>query len=275
MMKKVWVVESIRYKKDGAVITALHKDYKTEETVFLPAEEFIREALKEKEILDDEHWKKLKEDAAYFSAYRECLRKLSIKDRTEKEILDILYEQKGLTAEKRKEILVKLKKKNLVNDADYAENRIGDLRMALYGKNRIYRSLKEKGIEENLIREKLDSESPQKEVERGTEYARRLESMLNSVPYREKKTRLKQKLMTHGYDSQDCDTIIASITVSKDDEKEERLLEKAAESAYRRHSGKKEGRELKNAVIRLLLGKGFGYEDIMTVIGKMEEQNES
>ena len=275
MMKKVWVVESIRYKKDGAEITAVHKETKTEETVFLPSEEFIRESLKEKESLNEDRWGKLKSDAAYFGAYRECLRKLTLKDRTEKEITEILYGQKGLNAEKRKEILDKLKKRNLVNDVEYAENRIAELRMSLYGKNRIIRSLKEKGIEENLIWEKLESEDPNKEIERGRELAKKIESTLGSVPFREKKTRLKQKLMTRGYDPQDCDTILSSITLLKDPAKEGSLLKKAAESAYRRYSGKKKGRELQSAVIRSLLGKGFGYEDIMTVIETMEEQDES
>ncbi len=261
-MAEKYTVLKTEIKKDGVTVILAQKDSEPD-VLELSLEDFLEESLHENDRISSAQYLDLKKKSVRYKAYRLCIRKLSVKDRTEKEIRGILSEQAELSKKDAEEIFGKLKRKGYIDDSGYADTVIQDLRASLFGKERILKVLKEKGISEELIREKLNAEKPEKEIERGAQYAGMLIKTLDKYPQKEKRGRLLRKLVYRGYEKDDCTEILSSITFEKNEEKEHALLRKAFDSAYTRHARKYEGPALKNAVLRSLLSKGFRYDDIM------------
>ena len=138
---------------------------------------------------------------------------LSRKDRTIKEITDKLNE-KGFDIEIKNGVLDKLKEYNYLNDEVYCEKYINDkIKFSKYGKNKIKANLYLKGVDKDIISQKII------EIDSNIEYDRALELARKKLPSLQKydKIKIKAKLGNHliskGFDFDVVNKVIREVII--------------------------------------------------------------
>ncbi|MGB4984629.1 MAG: RecX family transcriptional regulator, partial [Erysipelotrichaceae bacterium] len=228
---------------------------------------------KNDKILADVMEKLLIEEQA-IKAYNYILRKLSIKDRCEKEVHLLIKEKFDLTDKSINKLINYLKEKNYINDERYVSEYITSKQALLQGKNKIKYNLLSKGIEPKIVNDTLDNINESNEQALAILYANKIANTIIGKSIIEKKKILTKKLYNQGYDISLIEHIVETLNYSNDVNNELLNLEKNAYKAYLKYSRKYQGQDLRNHVYRYLVLKGFKYEDIYVVIDRMEWNNE-
>lgn len=160
-----------------------------------------------------------------------------------------------------KEIVFILKKEGLLDDARYAEDYAASKEAALYGPNRILDALRyEKGIAPEVL-EGLKFERQDKQVER---LMPSLERRYASLPYRAKRQKIEKAIVDRGYDREVARRFAEQI--AEDPKAVRKRLAADCAKAKASYSRKYEGYELRQRIIRSLLGKGYKMDMIEEVL---------
>ncbi|BEP29851.1 regulatory protein RecX [Helicovermis profundi] len=126
-----------------------------------------------------------------------ALNVLSYRDRTEKEIRDKMttkeYEKSVID-----EVLLKLKKLNLINDVEFTEKYV-EFRIERYGKNRLKQELFRKGISKEIIENVLSYVGEDEEFLAAKEIAIKKFNQYGDIPFEKKYNRLMGLLSRKGY----------------------------------------------------------------------------
>lgn len=137
---------------------------------------------------------------------------LSRKDRTKKEIADKLLD-KGYDIVIINNVLDKLLEYNYINDEIYCEKYIKDkINFSKYGKNKIKANLYAKGVDKNIISQKII------EIDNNLEYDRALALAHKKLPSLQKYDKLKVRaklgnhLISKGFDFDVVNKVIREIT---------------------------------------------------------------
>ena len=245
------------------------------ETVFklLPDIFMEHDFHKEQEITNDQY-NELKGLHAYSYAYNRCLRKIALRDQSEKEIRDLLDEQQNLTVKQKEDIVTELKRVGYIDDKELVESYIALSQDNLYGINKIRFNLQNKGIDEAIISEALASVSEEDEIARAKEKATLLMRQTTKKSHREYVNSLKNKLHTAGYSTAVVNAAINSLDIEVDEQQEKSNLEREYETAERRYMRKYEGYELEQKIIACLERKGFRYGDIKEYMNERRAKDE-
>lgn len=213
----------------------------------------------------------LKTKEVQTAAYQACLRKLAIKDRSQKEIVDWLTQNTSCSLESVRIIIQSLKEKGYLNDERYAREHLHSLFASLLGENEVRRRLAKKGISEYLI-QKVLSQKEEQEENFALEYAKKV---LKSSSYSVRKTKdsIRMRLHQRGYTSEVIDGVLNQLDFSKVDAKELEHLRKCANQAKKRYAFKSQGSDLRNRIYRYCLSQGYSHEDIYTVMNDMEDDD--
>lgn len=167
-----------------------------------------------------------------------------------------------------------LMQKNLINDYAYARDRFDSLLKKGYGMRKAVAELRKDGIKDSLIDQILDDYSGDVEFEKAVELVRKY--------YRENKTsspkallvKMRNRLFRRGFSQDVIEKAINSVDFDFNDEHTRLLLEKEYERVYKRYKPKYEKRLLKTKIITFLIQKGYEYEDIVSLIEDVwEEEN--
>lgn len=128
----------------------------------------------------------------------------------------------------------------------------------------ITQKLKEKGIDGAIISEELNQIDM-------TPLAEKI--CLKLLKKYEKQTSLKtlkqkilQNMSQKGFDYHLIQSILNSLELEKDDERESELLKKECDKVYRKYQRRYDGYELKQRTLQALLRKGFDYADITNIL---------
>lgn len=213
----------------------------------------------------------LKTKEVQTAAYQACLRKLAIKDRSQKEIVDWLTQNTSCSLESVRIIIQSLKEKGYLNDERYAREHLHSLFASLLGENEVRRRLAKKGISEYLI-QKVLSQKEEQEENFALEYAKKV---LKSSSYSVRKTKdyIRMRLHQRGYTNEVIDGVLNQLDFSKVDAKELEHLRKCANQAKKRYAFKSQGSDLRNRIYRYCLSQGYSHEDIYTVMNDMEDDD--
>lgn len=214
----------------------------------------------------------LKKKEVETAAYQACLRKLAVKDRSQKEIVDWLTQSSHCSLDSVSRIIKKLKEKGYVDDEHYAQDQIHSLFGTLWGQQEIKRRLLKKGIAESIIDQALEKE-PVDETQLALELAEKwLKGSRDSL--QKTKAKIRLKLSQKGYDSSVINRVIETLNYSKLDAKELDSLQSCAQKAKKRYERKSQGTELRNRIFRYCLSQGYQVEDIYAVMNEMEEHDD-
>ncbi len=234
-----------------------------DEKIMISLENYFRYGVRNLKGLDENLYISFKQDERLLKAYRGCLRKLSGKDHTVKQIKDYLrrYELKSSEID---EQIRRLKEYGLLDDEKYCIGKIAYYHNSLYSARQIRMKLLKNGISEELIKRHLqDDDEYEKALKLATKYAKDKGKSSKAL-----KQSILLKLTGNGYSYENALKAVESLNINNENELE--LLSKEYTKALKKYEKKYDDYELRNHIYAYLLNKGFKTDDIKEI---MEESN--
>ncbi len=265
-----YLLKDCRYKDDTVLLVVDNGE--NEMKIRVSIDSFYSYGLRINEEIEKDVITLLLKEELYTNAYQGCIRKLTYKDRTEKEMRDYLEKEFVLEESTAEKILADLKNKHYIDDERYAQTAVNNFLLQLLGPNWIRRELKKRGIEENLIEEQLEKSGDGESV-RAYELAQKLQNSQRPSSIRKKQMEITTKLMQKGYDAETARSAVSKLNFVEEREGEIDVLRSLALKARNRYGKKYGGSELRNRVYRYLSSQGFAYDDIYLVLNEMERES--
>lgn len=266
-------IESVTMKDELAEITAINRTEKF--TLMMLSDVCIAKELVKGKMVSEKTWDQYRDEEKVAKAYQAAIRKLAVKDRTKKEMFDFLNENTDCTLVQINAVLNHLGERGYIDDGHYTNSMILNLRALLMGKSRIIKTLKDKGIDENLITEALALESADAELNLAIRWAEKVQPTIGGRSLIAKKQKIRQKLLHQGFDLSTTDQAMTFLSFEDElvQEKQNlfRAALKAANRLRRRFSSQK---ELRLAIKKALASQGFKFSDINEVVEEMELEHE-
>ena len=215
-----------------------------------------------KKELSNEFIDKLDIETKYYDIYQKCVKYISIKMRSKKEIINYLEKQQ-VNKEEQDKIVKELIMNGLINDQEYLKAFISDkVHLSNIGPNKIKKELLEHEIDSSLI--DLELQKYEKEI-----WLEKLEKIIqkkwnsnhNSVAIFKQKT--IQELLNLGYEKEDIILEFDNFTFNDSSQ-----FEKTADKVFNQLSKKYNGYELKTKLKAKLYQKGYSIEKINHYIEK-------
>ena len=235
-----------------------------DDRISVSVDDYFHYDLKNQQALDEETYRLLKEHEKVLKAYQSCLRKLSMKDHTVRQIREHL-EKREIPGNDIDSMIKKLIDYDLLNDEKYCQNKIVHYDNDNLSYRQIRQKLKNEGISEQLITEHLKKDDS-KEFEKACVLAEKYERSIRNKTAKMKKQAILSRLAGQGYSYEIASKAADALDLQEENEVE--LLNKEYLKAKRRYEKKYEGYDLKNHIVSYLLSKGFDYENIV----KMTEE---
>lgn len=242
---------------------------KQEERLLVTLDDYAEYGLRKNGTVPTEIVNELRQKEEGVRAYQGCLRRISVKDRTRKEMYDWLTTETSCDIRTINRIIEKLEKKGYIDDERYCEETVASLRLALQGPEKITQMLKKKGIPVEMIENKL-AELPDTTEEDALTYAEKQLSSMKSDSMRKQKYNLKTKLIQRGYSADTADKVLAKLDFTGPDSREIDNLKRCAAKAKQRYEKKYSGSALRNHVFRYCAAQGYEIDDIYVVMDEME-----
>lgn len=245
------------------------KNKKEYEHLLLTLDDYFAAGLRKGGRIDEISLSALRKRESMALAYQKCLKKLAVKDRTSYEMKQWLGKNTELAEDEIAEIVEHLDEKGYINDARYCQESITRMKLALFGKKRITRELKEKGISEEMVNQYLESRDDE-EMQNALAYGRQVLASMPEGSLRKMKQQMYQRLSARGYSSDIINAVVAQLDFGHDETAELDALRTTAAKARRRYKKKYSGSKLRNTVFRYCAAQGFDSEDIYVILDEME-----
>ena len=214
---------------------------------------------------------RIKEEAAL--AYQKCIRRLAIKDRTCKEIYDVLTRETGCTIDVINAIVEKLEEQGYLDDERLCVHQIEFMKKTGIGHDKIVRNLKKRGLPYEMIEEHLSSRMDD-ERENAERYARKLQLTHRHDSLRKTKEYIRSHMVSQGFSADLARDVVEHMDFSENLLREDDNLRQYVQKAIRRLEHKYSGRQLKDMVFRACVSQGFRYDDINAALNELEWNDE-
>ncbi len=208
-----YTIQKIHYSTKYAKLELTSPYDNIELTIF--KETCEKKKMEEGKMITKDDLSQLLEDEKVASAYQICVRKISYKDRTQKEVYDYLMEKTGLNAQQMNLVVSILKAQNLIDDESIVKDQFDSMSEKLLGKHKIVLDLRNRGIPTELIDKYLYRHDFKVERESAIKYARQLLKNINEPSVYSAKEKIRRKLIYRGYDSIIADNAVAALNYSK------------------------------------------------------------
>ena len=266
------ILISVRHRSD-VVECELENKNRTLQIV-VSMEMFVNRGLRKGHELSQETIEELLQHEQVVKAYQSCIRKISRKDRSRKEMYDFLIENTTLEIGQINLLIEHLESRKYIDDETYAKDMVSSLQALLQGKQKIIQTLRKKGISQEIIERVIKLDSLENEVEHALALAEKVKPNIKDKSVRLKKQKLTQKLVIQGFDFNVIELVMRSLSFSEDEKGELDVLRKAALKAKRKYGSKFSGTSLRNAVFNYLDHQGFAFDDIYIILNEMEWDDE-
>ncbi|MBQ9328301.1 MAG: RecX family transcriptional regulator [Solobacterium sp.] len=265
------VVEDVQVKED--IVQLYLKDMqghtRDDLKLLMTLEDYYTDGIRKGMRLSQQHIDMIKKKQDGVQAWRGVMRRIAVKDRTRKEVYDWLTKNTECDIETINSIVERLEEKGYIDDERYCAENISRMKAALFGRERMIRDLRKKGIPSEMVQRMLEEE-PGTEYENAVRYAKKAASSLPDTSRRMKQNKLKAKLMTKGYDSEIADAVVAGFDFDSGVGTELESLRRCAAKAKKRYERKYSGTKLRNTVYRYCAAQGYPLEDIYVILDEME-----
>lgn len=266
--KTSYKVVKTRLSNDTVKLTIKNK-MDDELKLILSVDDYYNHGFRKDSLISLKLANELKENENVVLAYRNALRKLSMKDYSVKQMKESLLRKYELTQYQLYTVINKLQELGLLNDHKYTITRIGVLKESLMSKRAIFNKLIKEGITKEII-EELYEDDDESELLKARKKALKYQVLIKGKSLSYKKQTILTKLVNDGFDLEMSKMVVGELDFSKEMLIEDELLKIQAEKAYNKYRNKYEGYELRNHVFNYLASKGFNLEAIYTVINEME-----
>jgi 1,2-diacylglycerol 3-alpha-glucosyltransferase len=267
-----WTIDDIQVK-DSFVQLYLENDQDEEERLLVTLDDYAGAGLRKGGKITSDTFQRFKEKENGVRAYQGCLVRISIKDRTRKEIYDWLTRETDCDITMINKIVEKLEAQGYINDERYCAEAVSSLKASLYGPDRIVKALMKKGLPADMIHAKLD-ELPDTTEEEAMAYARKCMNSYKNDSVRKMKYGIETKLIQRGYSVETAKKTVNELSMVKAEGRELDNLKKCALKAQHRYARKYQGTELRNHVFRYCISQGYDTDDIYAVIDELEWEND-
>lgn len=248
------------------------KKKKEDIRVVVPIDVYYSEGLRKGMHLSKSAVEQMQANEAATRAYESCIRKISLKDRTRKEMYDWLTRETDCDIESINSIIDKLEMRGYIDDERYCKEAVIRMKQTLMGEERIIRDLRKKGIPQTMTESVLRS-LPEDEETNAMRYVTKCALTIHDVSVPQKKKKLMERMLSKGYDSELSRKIINEMDFSEDKREEINVLRKVALKAKKRYERNYSGTKLRNTVYRYCASQGFQAEDIYTILDELEWDN--
>ena len=236
----------------------LVKLYLEEDKISVSIEDYFKYELGKRSSLDSDTYQILKNNEKILKAYQSCLRKLSLKDHTVKQIRDHLF-KKEIEKEDIDDIIEKLLSYDLLDDEKYCQNKITYYDNENLSYHQIRQKLKTDGVSDDIIGRYLVL-NEKKERQKIDKLVGKYSRSIRNKSHNNVKNAIISKLVNSGFPFSDCKEAAGQLL--KDEKNEIKLLEKEYQKARIRYGKKYEGYDLNRKIMQSLVQKGFAYDDI-------------
>lgn len=272
--ENAYIVTKIKSYDDYVKITVENDKEDVPIKVLLSLDDYFEYKIRKDMHLDRFMIESFKRKETIWKAHQLCIRKLRSKDRTTKEIIDVLSFVDGLDEHDKELIVSDLESKGYLNDEAYAKEYIERMQESMASKRKIIRTLIKKGIDLELI-ESLISQYDSDETKKAYERAKQLYKGIHGKSLKMKKQSVIRKLVNEGFDLGEAKSAMTSLNPKLDEEEQRVALFQVIQKAVRMYQRKYQGNELKNRVVRYCMSKGFSIEEIRIGVDEMEWNNET
>ena len=265
------IVEDVQVKEDIVQIYLGNQKMGPGEDIrlLMSLDDYYNEGIRKGLRLSKDTVERIRKKQEAVRAWRSCMRRIASKDRTRKEIYDWLTRNTACDIETINEIVERLERKGYIDDERYCAENISRMKVALFGRERMERDLRKKGIPAKMIASMLD-EQPDTEYEDARTFAKRAVRTLPDTSRRMKQNKLKSKLIAKGYSSEVADTVAGEFDFHDENMDELENLRRCAAKAKKRYEKKYDGTRLRNTVYRYCSAQGYNAEDIYVILDEME-----
>ena len=211
----------------------------------------------------------LKKMEVFPISYKSCLRKLTNRDYSIKEMSDYLKYKFNLNDIQIKMIIDKLCEKHLLDDYRYAAGKINSFRANFYSRKSMINKLEKAGISKEIIDKCLINEEDN-EFNNAFKLANKYMGLVKNKSLNMKKKTIVAKLVNAGFSSDVANDVINALDFSLCILEENDILRKEALKALKKYERKYSGTDLRNKIYMSLASKGFSYDNIYALINEME-----
>jgi len=266
--KHSFLLQSVKTKQ--GVVECLFMGQEEPFKVIVSQDSFVAKGLRTLTMVDDKTMEELLEDEKVVKVYQSCIRKLAFKDRTRKEMYDYLTQKTDLNIKAINTLIEHLEARHYIDDLAYTNSAVTTLRSLLQGKFKITKSLRQKGISQDMIDEVLQKDDQEVEMANALKYAEKIKSSIKETSLIAKKDQLSIKLFQQGYERMVIDTVMASLSFVDDEKIEVENCRKAALKALKKYSPKYQKTALRNHVFNYLSNQGYPIDTIYIALNEME-----
>lgn len=240
------------------------------EKIQISPEAYLSHYLYKGKTLSEDEIKQLLAITASSALLSYALNLVSKKPYSEAEMVEKL-EKKGSDKQGSARIIAKLKASNLVNDQLFAQNIVAFDGERNYGKNKIIKHLKDKGIPEEMINTLVfPLEGEQQKAER---LVPKLAEKYAYLAFENQKRHVYQALIARGFSYEIARQVLNSIKSDSKESETAKLLSDY-QTLAKRFARKYNGYELKQRIMRALINKGHQYQDIKEVMEDIKNEND-
>ncbi len=235
------------------------------------SDDYYQLGLRKKQYISKEIYEKLLAKQDYLIILEKAIKRIVSRDYSIKEMYDYLIKNYNVELKIINDIIEKLIDKGLLNDFNYAKNRINTLKLMLYSKKKIKNDLFKKGISYEIIEELLINYKNDNEINNCLQKANKLLKNCRNLNINGCKLKIRNKLLSEGYDNDIINLIFDRLDFTQINIDEEKLIEKDIEKYYKRYSKKYDSFKLRNAIFMALSRKNI-YDHNM-IYTKLDEIN--
>lgn len=215
----------------------------------------------------------------YLKCKNSALRIIERSHKTEKEVYDKLV-LKGYDEKTIAKAMEFLKSYNLINDEAYSKLYIKE-KLKSQGINKIKNALLRKGLDKELVEEKLDEVNTTEEYNTAFKLAERKYAVIvkSERDYRKTSKKLWEYLMRNGYSSEIIEEILKKIVIEEVEEVTEEestaSLDEVVKIAKKRYNiiikSESDKKKINKKLTDFLLRRGFSYDTIKTALRQILE----
>ena len=265
----LYLVDKIKTKEEYVELYLVKQD--EEKKIIVSFDTYFNKGIRKGSKLNITQIEELEHEQTKVKAYIDCVKMISRKDRTTKEIYDWLTNETQCDIETINEIVDELEKKNYINDYTYTQNTIYNMKMTLQGENKIIKHLKKKGIPYEMIEKLLQDSSQDEELDHAIKYAEKIQDTINGKSLKMKQKLIYQKLLVRGFSNDIINEVLNKMNFSDDENNEINNLKACAYKARRKYENKANSNaSLRNSIFKYCIGQGYSYEDVYAVLDEME-----
>lgn len=262
-----FIIDKVTLKDDIVVINILSNDAK--EKVYVSSDTYLELGLRKGSHLTKDTYERIKKEEEPTKAYKGSLRKLALRDHSEREMRDYLYANYELSVNQIDSIINKLKQYSFIDDDKYCFNKMNSFKNMLYSRKMMTKKLKEVGISQELI-DKYIITNNDDELLKAKKLSQKYNLSIHNKSLNSRKQTIIKKLVDNGYSIDIAKDAISYLDFSIFKLEESETLKIEAFKAKKKYERKYNGRELRNHVFNSLASKGFELDKVYAMIDEME-----